>query len=84
MTVLSLRLLAIRSTKAKLTLEGGNAIIGSIFKLLLDTVNTGGLHHSALSCSVSWINLLHFLPMKVTGKIAAVLLHDWQYLMQSL
>lgn len=69
-TVLSLRLLAIRSTKAKLTLGGKNAIIGFIFKHLLETVNTVGLHPSALSCSVSWINL-HFLPIKVTGKIPA-------------
>lgn len=70
-TVLSLGLLAIRSTKAKLTL-GENAIIGSIFKHLLETVNTADLHPSALSRSVSWINLLHFLRMKVIGKIAAV------------
>lgn len=50
---------------------GKNAIIGSIFKQLFETVNTIDLYHSALSCSVSWTNL-YFLPMKVTGKIAAV------------
>lgn len=44
-------IIAIRSTKAKLTLGGEKSHFWIYFKHLLETVNAVGLHPSALSCS---------------------------------